>query len=157
MQLGRLKGIYHTLKLLEDIRSIIQRIWNQFLSENSVSRRFVWRNYIRATMSYNTLWRSLSGCFDHKMKEYFYVLTRCRSFHRRRKAIYATMVCRHILYQNLHARRQVICTPIKWLYSCPRYLWVKEHAAWTRQQWMSIHFPDKSRFSFKCYSGWVLA
>ncbi|GFW71038.1 transposable element Tcb2 transposase [Trichonephila clavipes] len=109
-------------------RSVVQRLWDQYQSEDSVSRRPV-PCRPRATTSEEDRFLALSA--------------------RREKNHYCAAA-------RLYARRPVVCVPLNGRQRRSRLCWAREHVSWTQQQWASVLFTDESRFTMESDSGRLL-
>ncbi|GFU85363.1 transposable element Tcb2 transposase [Trichonephila clavipes] len=107
-------------------RSVVQRLWDQYQSEDSVSRRPV-PGRPRATTPAED-----------------------------RRRISATTVRNRLHNAGLYARRPVVCVPLNGRQRRNRLCWAREHVSWTQQQWASVLFTDESRFSMESDSGRLL-
>ncbi|GFU24348.1 transposable element Tcb2 transposase [Trichonephila clavipes] len=109
-------------------RSVVQRLWDQYQSKDSVSRR-PFRGRPRATTPAED--RFLSS-FGTKEKNHYCAAAR------------------------LYARRPVVCVPLNGRQRRNRLCWAREHVSWTQQQWASVLFSDESRFTMESDSGRLL-
>ncbi|GFW99065.1 transposable element Tcb2 transposase [Trichonephila clavipes] len=108
-------------------RSVVQRLWDQYQSEDSVSRRPV-PGRPRATTPTEDRFLALSA---------------------RRKNHYCAAA-------RLYARRPVVCVPLNGRQRRNRLCWAREHVSWTQQQWASVLFTDESIFTMESDSGRLL-
>ncbi|GFW09456.1 transposable element Tcb2 transposase [Trichonephila clavipes] len=108
-------------------RSVVQRLWDQYQSEDSVSRRPV-PGRPRATTPAEDRFLALSA-------------------RRRRTTTVPQLVCMQedqlCAFLNERQRRNRLC-------------WAREHVSWTQQQWASVLFTDESRFTMESDSGSLL-
>ncbi|GFT46648.1 transposable element Tcb2 transposase [Trichonephila clavipes] len=107
-------------------RSVVQRLWDQYQSEDSVSRRPV-PGRPRATTPAED-----------------------------RRRISAATVRNRLHNAGLYARRPVVCVPLNGRQRRNRLCWAREHVSWTQQQWASVLFTDESRFTMESDSGRLL-
>ncbi|GFX72285.1 transposable element Tcb2 transposase [Trichonephila clavipes] len=107
-------------------RSVVQRLWNQYQSEDSVSRRPVPGRPQATTPAED------------------------------RRRISATTVRNRLRNAGLYARRPVVCVPLNGRQRRNRLCWAREHVSWTQQQWASVLFTDESRFTMESDSGRLL-
>ncbi|GFX11598.1 transposable element Tcb2 transposase [Trichonephila clavipes] len=109
-------------------RSVVQRLWDQYQSEDSESRRPV-PGRPRATTPAEDRFLALSA--------------------RREKNHYCAAA-------RLYARRPVVCVPLNGRQRRNRLCWAREHVSWTQQQWASVLFTDETRFTMESDSGRLL-
>ena len=57
---------------------------------------------------------------------------------------------------GMHASRTFVYVPLNGRHRSPRLYRAREHVSWIGQQWTSVLFTDKSRFSLQSDSGRVL-
>ncbi|GFT74010.1 transposable element Tcb2 transposase [Trichonephila clavipes] len=126
-------------------RSVVQRLWDQYQSEDSVSRRPV-PGRPRATTPAEDRFQlfrhegeepllsrsSLQTTFKHQEEES--PLLRC-------EIVFTMQICMRFL--NGRQRRNRLC-------------WAREHVSGTQQQWASVLFTDESRFTMEIDSGHLL-
>lgn len=130
-------------------RSVVKRLWDQFQSEDSVSRRHV-SGRPRVTTPAGDRYLALSArrrrntTVPQLMADHF-VATGTR--------ISATTVRRRLHNTGLYARRPVVCVPLNPGHRAARLRWAREHVSWTSQQWASVLFTDESRFTLESDSG----
>ncbi|GFV31523.1 HTH_Tnp_Tc3_2 domain-containing protein [Trichonephila clavipes] len=134
-------------------RSVVQRLWDQYQSEDSVSRRPV-PGRPRATTPAED---RFSSSFGTKGEEPLL----CRSsfadhFQASGRRISATTVRNRLHNAGLYARRPVVCVPLNGRQRRNRLCWAREHVSWTQQQWASVLFTDESRFTMESDSGRLL-
>ncbi|GFX38745.1 transposable element Tcb2 transposase [Trichonephila clavipes] len=108
-------------------RSVVQRLWDQYQSEDSVSRRPV-PGRPRATTPAEDRFLALSA-------------------RRRRTTTVPQLVADHFQASG----RRISTTTRR-----NRLCWAREHVSWTQQQWASVLFTDESRFTMESDSGRLL-
>ncbi|GFW84771.1 transposable element Tcb2 transposase [Trichonephila clavipes] len=108
-------------------RSVVQRLWDQYQFEDSVSRRPV-PGRPRATTPAEDRFLSLSA-------------------RRRRTTTVPQLVADHFQASG----RRISATTRR-----NRLCWAREHVSWTQQQWASVLFTDESRFTMESDSGRLL-
>ncbi|GFW15384.1 transposable element Tcb2 transposase [Trichonephila clavipes] len=108
-------------------RSVVQRLWDQYQSEDSVSRRPV-PGRPRATTPAEDRFLALSA-------------------RRRRTTTVPQLVADHFQASG----RRISATTRR-----NRLCWAREHVSWTQQQWASVLFTDESRFTMESDSGRLL-
>ncbi|GFX26171.1 transposable element Tcb2 transposase [Trichonephila clavipes] len=108
-------------------RSVVQRLWDQYQSEDSVSRRPV-PGRPRATTPAEDRFLALSA-------------------RRRRTTTVPQLVADHFQASG----RRISATTRR-----NRLCWAREHVSWTQQQWASVLFTDESRFTMESDSGCLL-
>ncbi|GFX98007.1 transposable element Tcb2 transposase [Trichonephila clavipes] len=108
-------------------RSVVQRLWDQYQSEDSVSRRPV-PGQPRATTPAEDRFLALSA-------------------RRRRTTTVPQLVADHFQASG----RRISATTRR-----NRLCWAREHVSWTQQQWASVLFTDESRFTMESDSGRLL-
>ncbi|GFS53953.1 uncharacterized protein TNCV_3761731 [Trichonephila clavipes] len=132
-------------------RSVVQRLWDQYQSEDSVSRRPV-PGRPRATTPAEDRFLALSA----RKKNHYCAAARCRPLSSIRK--------KNLRYYGAKSSSQ--CRSVCKKTSCVRSLngrqrrnrlcWAREHVSWTQQQWASVLFTDESRFTMESDSGRLL-
>ncbi|GFU73468.1 HTH_Tnp_Tc3_2 domain-containing protein [Trichonephila clavipes] len=133
-------------------RSVVQRLWDQYQSEDSVSRRPV-PGRPRATTPAEDRFLALSArrrrttTVPQLVADHFQVSGR---------RISATTVRNRLHNAGLYARRPVACVPLNGRQRRNRLCWAREHVSWTQQQWASVLFTDESRFTMESDSGRLL-
>ena len=133
-------------------RSVVHRIWNQYQTEASVSRRQV-PGRPRVTTLAEDRFIALSARRRRRISVPQLVADHSVASGRR---IYASTVRRRLHNAGLYARRPVVCVPLTGRQRRARLSWAREHVSWTRQQWASVLFTDESRFTRESDSGRVL-
>ncbi|GFV41643.1 transposable element Tcb2 transposase [Trichonephila clavipes] len=119
-------GLSQARRLNESL-SVVQRLWDQYQSEDSVSRRPV-PGRPRATTPAEDRFLALSA--------------------RRRR----TTTVPQLVADNFQASgRRISATTRR-----NRLCWAREHVSWTQQQWASVLFTDESRFTKESDSGRLL-
>ncbi|GFV27200.1 transposable element Tcb2 transposase [Trichonephila clavipes] len=108
-------------------RSVVQRLWDQYQTEDSVSRRPV-PGRPRATTPAEDRFLALSA-------------------RRRRTTTVPQLVADHFQASG----RRISATTRR-----NRLCWAREHVSWTQQQWASVLFTDESRFTMESDSGRLL-
>ncbi|GFV12591.1 transposable element Tcb2 transposase [Trichonephila clavipes] len=101
-------------------RSVVQRLWDQYHFEDSVSRRPV-PGRPRATTPAEDRFLALSA-------------------RRRRTTTVPQLVADHFQASG----RRISATTRR-----NRLCWAREHVSWTQQQWASVLFTDESRFTME--------
>ncbi|GBL94925.1 Transposable element Tcb2 transposase [Araneus ventricosus] len=133
-------------------RSVVQRLWDQYQSEDSVSRRHV-LGRPRVTTPAEGRFLPLSARRRRSTTVPQLVADHFVASERR---ISATTVRRRLHNAGLYARRPVVCVPLNGRQRRVRLCWAREHVSWTRQQWTSVLFKDESRFTLESDSGRLL-
>ncbi|GFU09303.1 retrovirus-related Pol polyprotein from transposon 17.6 [Trichonephila clavipes] len=133
-------------------RSVVQRLWDQYQSENSVSRRPV-PGRPRATTPAEDRFLALSARRRRTTTVPQLVADHFQASGRR---IFATTVRNRLHNAGLYARRPVVCVPLNGRQRRNRLCWAREHVSWTQQQWASVLFTDESRFTMESDSGRLL-
>ena len=133
-------------------RSVVQRLWDQFQSDNSVSRRPV-PGRPRVTTPAQDRFLSLSARRRRNTTVPQLIADHCAATG---TTISATTVRRRLHNQGLYARRPFVCVPLNRRHRSARLRWAREHVTWTRQQWASVLFTDESRLTLESDSGRVL-
>ena len=133
-------------------RSVVHRIWNQFQTEDSVSRRHV-RGHPRNTTPAEDRFIALSARRRRSTTVPQLVADHFVASGRR---ISASTVRRRLHNASLYARRSVVCVPLTGRQRSDRLSWAGEHVSRTRQQWASVLFTDESRFTVESDSGRLL-
>ncbi|GFU31167.1 HTH_Tnp_Tc3_2 domain-containing protein [Trichonephila clavipes] len=112
-------------------RSVVQRLWDQYQSEDSVSRRPV-PGRPRATTPAEDRFLALSARRRRTTTVPQLVADHFQASGRRISA--TTVRNRHASY----ARRPVVCVPLNGRQRRNRLCWAREHVSWTQQQWASV-------------------
>ncbi|GFW33578.1 transposable element Tcb2 transposase [Trichonephila clavipes] len=133
-------------------RSVVQRLWDQYQSEDSVSRRPV-PGRPRATTPAEDRFLALSARRRRTTTVPQLVADHFQASGRR---ISATTVRNRLHNAGLYARRPVVCVPLNGRQRRNRLCWAREHVSWTQQQWASVLFTDESRFTMESDSGRLL-
>ncbi|GFV55215.1 transposable element Tcb2 transposase [Trichonephila clavipes] len=130
-------------------RSVVQRLWDQYQSEDSVSRRPV-PGRPRATTPAEDRFLALSARRRRTTTVPQLVADHFQASGRRNSA---TMVRNRLHNAGLYARRPVVCVPLNGRQRRNRLCWAREQVSWTQQQWASVLFTDESRFTMESDSG----
>ncbi|GFT12822.1 transposable element Tcb2 transposase [Trichonephila clavipes] len=133
-------------------RSVVQRLWDQYQSEDSVSRRPV-PGRPRATTPAEDRFLALSARRRRTTTVPQLVADHFQASGRR---ISATTVRNRLHNAGLYARRPVVCVPLNGRQRRNRLCWAREHVSWTQQQWASVLFTDESKFTMESDSGRLL-
>ncbi|GFY08274.1 HTH_Tnp_Tc3_2 domain-containing protein [Trichonephila clavipes] len=133
-------------------RNVVQRLWDQYQSEDSVSRRPV-PGRPRATTPAEDRFLALSARRRRTTTVPQLVADHFQASGRR---ISATTVRNRLHNASLYARRPVACVPFNGRQRRNRLCWAREHVSWTQQQWASVLFTDESRFTMESDSGRLL-
>ncbi|GFW46487.1 transposable element Tcb2 transposase [Trichonephila clavipes] len=115
-------------------RSVVQRLWDQYQSEDSVSRRPV-PGRPRATTPAEDCFLALSARRRRTTTVPQLVADHFQASGRR---ISATTVRNRLHNAGLYARRPVVCVPLNGRQRRNRLCWAREHVSWTQQQWASV-------------------
>ncbi|GFW70613.1 DDB1- and CUL4-associated factor 13 [Trichonephila clavipes] len=133
-------------------RSVVQRLWDQYQSEDSVSRRPV-PGRPRATTPAEDRFLALSARRRRTTTVPQLVADHFKASERR---ISATTVRNRLHNAGLYARRPVVCVTLNGRQRRNRLCWAREHVSWTQQQWASVLFTDESKFTMESDSGRLL-
>ncbi|GFY14107.1 transposable element Tcb2 transposase [Trichonephila clavipes] len=133
-------------------RSVVQRLWDEYQSEDSVSRSPV-PGPPRATTPAEDRFLALSARRRRTTTVPQLVADHFQASGRR---ISATTVRNRLHNAGLYARRPVVCVPLNGRQRRNRLCWAREHVSWTQQQWASVLFTDESRFTMESDSGRLL-
>ncbi|GFW56835.1 HTH_Tnp_Tc3_2 domain-containing protein [Trichonephila clavipes] len=133
-------------------RSVFQRLWDQYQSEDSVSRRPV-PGRPRATTPAEDRFLALSA---RRRRTTTVPQLFADHFQASGRRISATTVRNRLHNAGLYARRPVVCVPLNGRQRKNRLCWAREHVSWTQQQWASVLFTDESRFTMESDSGRLL-
>ncbi|GFU92936.1 HTH_Tnp_Tc3_2 domain-containing protein [Trichonephila clavipes] len=117
-------------------RSVVQRLWDQYQSEDSVSRRPV-PGRPRATTPAEDRFLAISTRRRRTTTVPQLVADHFQASGRR---ISATAVRNRLHNAGLYARRPVVCVPLNGRQRKNRLCWAREHVSWTQQQWASVLF-----------------
>ncbi|GFV22138.1 transposable element Tcb2 transposase [Trichonephila clavipes] len=129
-------------------RSVVQRLWDQYQSEDSVSRRPV-----PADHELQHLQKTVSSSFGTKEKNHYSPPLVADHFQASGRRISATTVRNRLHNAGLYARRPVVCAFPSTDDSEGTAYAGQEHVFWTQQQWASVLFTDESRFTMESDSG----
>ncbi|GFU94612.1 transposable element Tcb2 transposase [Trichonephila clavipes] len=132
-------------------RSVVQRLWDQYQSEDSVSRRSV-PGRPRATTPAEDCFLALSA----RRRTTTVPQLVADHFQASGRRISATTVRNRLHNAGLYARRPVVCVPLNGRQRRNRLCWAREHVSWTQQQWASVLFTDESIFTMESDSGRLL-
>ncbi|GFW46000.1 uncharacterized protein TNCV_3276181 [Trichonephila clavipes] len=129
-------------------RSVVQRLWDQYQSEDSVSE-----DLFQADHELQHLQRPFSSSFGTKEKNHYCAAARCRPLSSIRK--------KNLRYYGAKSSSQ--CRSVCKKTSCVRSLngrqrrnrlcWAREHVSWTQQQWASVLFTDESDLQWRVIQG----
>ncbi|GFX96082.1 transposable element Tcb2 transposase [Trichonephila clavipes] len=72
------------------------------------------------------------------------------------RRISATTVRNRLHNAGLYARRPVVCVPLNGRQRRNRLCWAREHVSWTQQQWASVLFYRRVRFTMESDSARLL-
>ncbi|GFY18689.1 transposable element Tcb2 transposase [Trichonephila clavipes] len=150
MEMGLLQA--DAARRLNVSRSVVQRLWDQYQSEDSVSRRPV-PGRPRATTPAEDRFLALSARRRRTTTVPQLVADHFQASGRR---ISATTVRNRLHNAGLYARRPVVCFPLNGRQRRNRLCWTREHVSWTQQQRASVLFTDESRFTMESDSGRLL-
>ncbi|GFX77158.1 transposable element Tcb2 transposase [Trichonephila clavipes] len=129
----------------------IARLWDQYQSEDSVSRRPV-PGRPRATTPAEDRFLALSA----RRRTTTVPQLVADHFQASGRRISATTVRNRLHNAGLYARRPVVCVPLNGRQRRNHLCWAREHVSWTQQQWASVLFTDESRFTMESDSGRLL-
>ncbi|GFT81531.1 HTH_Tnp_Tc3_2 domain-containing protein [Trichonephila clavipes] len=127
-------------------RSVVQRLWDQYQSEDSVSRRPV-LGRPRATTP------AEDSSFGTKEKNHYCAAARCRPLSSIRKKNLRYYGAKSSYNAGLYARRPVVCVPLNGRQRRNRLCWAREHVSWTQQQWASVLFTDDPDLQWRVIQG----
>ncbi|GFV94911.1 transposable element Tcb2 transposase [Trichonephila clavipes] len=133
-------------------RSVVQRLWDQYQSEDSVSRRPV-PGRPRATTPAEDRFPALSARRRRTTTVPQLVADHFQASGRR---ISATTVRNRLHNAGLYARRPVVCVPLNGRQRRNRLCWAREHVSWTQQQWSFCAVHRRVRFTMEYDSGRLL-
>ncbi|GFT30297.1 transposable element Tcb2 transposase [Trichonephila clavipes] len=127
-------------------RSVVQRLWDQYQSEDSVSRRPV-PGRPRATTPAEDRFLALSARRRRTTTVPQLVADHFQASGRR---ISATTVRNRLHNAGLYAKKtSCVRSPQRTTAKESRLCWAREHVSWTQQQWASVLFTDESRFTME--------
>ncbi|GFS60965.1 transposable element Tcb2 transposase [Trichonephila clavipes] len=144
---NRLKKTIEKLKI-EVLIGCSWRLWDQYQSEDSVSRRPV-LGRPRATTPAEDRFLALSArrrrttTVPQLVADHFQASGRRISATTVRNRLHNRSVCKKTSCVRSPERRNRLC-------------WAREHVSWTQQQWASVLFTDESRFTMESDSGRLL-
>ncbi|GFU96912.1 transposable element Tcb2 transposase [Trichonephila clavipes] len=137
------------LRRLNVSRSVVQRLWDQYQSEDSVSRRPV-PGRPRATTPAEDRFLALSARRRRTTTVPQLVADHFQASGRR---ISATTVRNRLHNAGLYARRPVVCVPLNGRQRRNRLCWAREHVSWTQQQWASVLYHQSNTVERHSYRG----
>ncbi|GFT93558.1 HTH_Tnp_Tc3_2 domain-containing protein [Trichonephila clavipes] len=115
-------------------RSVVQRLWDQCQSEDSVQK-----TCSRPTTSYNTCRRPFFLALSARRRRTYCAAARCRPLSSIRKKNLRYYGRNRLHNAVLYARRPVVCVPLNGRQRRNRLCWAREHVSWT-QQWAYVLF-----------------
>ncbi|GFX77751.1 HTH_Tnp_Tc3_2 domain-containing protein [Trichonephila clavipes] len=127
-------------RLLNVSRSAVHRLWNQYQTEASESRRHV-PGRPRATAPAGDRFIAHSARRRRRISVPQLVSNHSVASGKR---ISASTVRRRLHNSGIYARRTVVCVPLNRRQGRARLSWAREHVSWTRQRWASVLFTDES-------------
>ncbi|GBM12539.1 hypothetical protein AVEN_188706-1 [Araneus ventricosus] len=133
-------------------RSVVQMT----LGSISIRRLYVQKTCFRLITSYNTGRRPFSSSFGRKEKKHYCAAACCRplcSIREKNLRYYGAKMPSQCSF--LCKATSCVCPPQRATEKGPLML-AREHVSWTRQQWVSVLFTDKSRFTLESDSGHLL-
>lgn len=124
-------------------RSVVSRMWQQFLQFGNVSRR-PGQGRPRVTTEREDRYLTLRGRR--------YRRSTARQLASDLTASTGTVVSRQTVYRRLrqrglYCRRPAVCVPLTRIQRRDRLEWSHQHANWTIEQWANVLFTDESKFS----------
>ncbi|GFX97865.1 HTH_Tnp_Tc3_2 domain-containing protein [Trichonephila clavipes] len=119
-------------------RSVVQRLWDQYQSEDSVFRRHV-PGQPRATTPAEDRFLALSA---RRRRTTTVPQLVADPFQASGRRISATTVRNRLHNAGLYARRPVVCVPLNGRQRRNRLCWARVHVSWTQQQWAPVLFTD---------------
>ncbi|GBM32925.1 Transposable element Tcb1 transposase [Araneus ventricosus] len=134
--------------------SVVRRLWKQFLTADSASRKF---SQGRPTATTSDDDRCLSLCARRNRTA---TPTQLRSSLAAAtgRLVSMTTVHRRLHEGGLCARQPAICVPLTSRHGRERLRWAHQHVHWTPDHWRAILFTDESRLSLqsdsRCYLIW---
>ncbi|GFU93429.1 transposable element Tcb1 transposase [Trichonephila clavipes] len=144
--IGRQECARTQLEVSEELgiaQSVISMLWQRFQDDGNVSRCYSTGHPRVKTPNED---RYLAVTVERKRRSTASDLSRQLS------SATGTTVSRQTVYRclghiGLYARTPVKCIPLNATHCRLRLTWSRKHALWTPQQWSSVMFSDKSRFS----------
>ncbi|XP_071040076.1 uncharacterized protein [Parasteatoda tepidariorum] len=146
--IGRLECGRTQLEVTEELgitQSVLSRLWQRFLDDGNVSRRY---STGRPRVTTPNEDRYLAVTAKRSRRSTASDLSRQLSSATGTTFLRQT-VCRRLGHIGLYARRSVRCVPLTATHCSLRLTWSREHAMWTPQQWSCVMFSDESRFSLQ--------
>ncbi|GFV84956.1 HTH_Tnp_Tc3_2 domain-containing protein [Trichonephila clavipes] len=108
----------------------------------------------RPTTSYNTCRRPFSSSFGTKREDHYCAAARCETTFKHQEEESPLLRCEIVFtMQSLYARRPVVCVPLNGRQRRNRLCWAREHVSWTQQQWASVLFTERVRFTMEVIQG----
>ncbi|GFT27963.1 transposable element Tcb2 transposase [Trichonephila clavipes] len=133
-------------------RSVVDRFWNQYQTEASVSRKQV-SDRLRVSTPAGDRFIALSARKRRRISVPQRFADHSVASGRR---ISASTVGRSLHNSGLFERRPSVCVPVNRRQRRARLSWASEHVSCTRQRWASLLFTNESRFTLEIDSGRLL-
>ncbi|KFM74688.1 Transposable element Tcb2 transposase, partial [Stegodyphus mimosarum] len=125
--------------------SVVHRLWKQFQTTDSESRRF---SRGRPTATTNADDRYLTLC-ARRNPTATQILFRSSLAAATGRLVSTSTVLRRLHEGCVYARRPAICVPLTLRHRRDRSQWARQHVHWRSDQWRVVLFTDESRFSLK--------
>ncbi|GFT26245.1 transposable element Tcb2 transposase [Trichonephila clavipes] len=128
-------------------RSVVQRLWDQYQSEDSVSEDLFQADHKLQHLRpfFSSLRRRRTTTVPQLVADHFQASGR---------RISATTVRNRLHNAGLYARRPVVCVPLNGRQRRdPPLMLGKKHVSWTQQQWASVLFTDESSLQWRVIQG----
>ncbi|GFV31526.1 uncharacterized protein TNCV_1687921 [Trichonephila clavipes] len=131
-------------------RSVVQRLWDQYQSEDSVSRRPV-----PGRPRDNTCRRPFSA-LRHEGEEPLLCRSSLQTTFKHQEEEFPLLRCEIVFTMQVCMQEDQLCAFPQRRQRRNRLCWAREHVSWTQQQWASVLFTDESRFTMESDSGRLL-
>ncbi|GFV73975.1 uncharacterized protein TNCV_4559231 [Trichonephila clavipes] len=132
-------------------RSVVQRLWDQYQSEDSVSRRPV-LGRPRATTPAEDRFQ----LFRHEGEEPLLCRSSLQITFKHQEEESPLLRCEIVFTMQVCMQEDQLCAFLNGRQRRNRLCWAREHVSWTQQQWASVLFTDESRFTMESDSGRLL-
>lgn len=125
--------------------SVVHRLWRQFQTTDSASRRFS-QGRPTATTSADDRYLTLCARRNRTATPTQLLSSLAAATGR---LVSTSTVRRRLHGGGLYARRPATCVPLTSRHRRDRLQWARQHVHWTPDQWRAVLFTDESRFSLQ--------
>ncbi|KFM57061.1 Transposable element Tcb2 transposase, partial [Stegodyphus mimosarum] len=132
--------------------SVVHRLWRQFQTTDSASRRF---SQGRPTATTSADDRYVTLC-ARRNRTSTPTLLRSSLAAATGSFVSALTVLRRLHEGGLYGRRPAICAPLTSRHRRDRLQWARQHVHWTPDQWWAVLFTNESSFSLEIDSSYLI-